>query len=67
MVEPSRNDEIAEQLVENDIKVIDNHYKIPLPLNMKVVKQLPNNYQSALNRAMIMHCSALKNLGLKKC
>ena len=64
--EPSRNDEIAKQLVENNIKVIDNRYEIPVPLNMEVVKQLPNNYQNALDRAMTMRCSALKNPELKK-
>ena len=65
-VEPSRNDEIAKQMVEGNIKVIDNRYEIPVPLNMEVVEQLPNNYQNALDRAMTMRRSALKNPELKK-
>ena len=65
-VEPSRNDEIAKQLVEGNVKVIDNRYEIPVPLNMEVVEQLPNDYQNALDRAMTMRRSALKNPELKK-
>ena len=65
-VEPSRNDEIAKQLVEGNVKVIDNRYEIPVPLNMEAVEQLPHNYQNALDRAMTMRRSASKNPELKK-
>ena len=65
-LQPSRNDERAKEIVESDIKVVDNRYEIPVPLNMAVVEQLPNNYQSALDRAVSMRRSALKNSDLKK-
>ena len=48
-MEPSRNDKIARQMVENNIKVIDNRYEIPVPFNMEVVEQLRKDYQSALD------------------
>ena len=65
-LQPSRNDERAEEIVESDIKVVDNRYEIPVPLNMAVVEQLPNNYQSALDRAVSVRRSALKNSDLKE-
>ena len=62
----SRNNERAKEIVESEIKVFDNRYEIPVPLNMAVVEQLPNNYQSALHRAVSMRRSALINYDLKK-
>ena len=60
-VQPSRSDEVAKDIVETDIKLIDHRYEIPVPLNVEVVEKLPNNYQSALDRARSMRRSALKN------
>ena len=65
-VQPSRSDQTAKELVETGIKVVDNRYEIPVPFNMDVVKRLPNNYHSALDRTISMRRSALKNPDLKK-
>ena len=62
----SRNDETAKKLVETEIRVVDNRYEIPVPLNLEVIERLPNNYQSALDRTVNMRRSALKNPDLKK-
>ena len=43
-LQPSRNDEWAKEIVESEIKAVINRYQIPVPLNVAVVEQLPNNY-----------------------
>ena len=48
-LQPSRNDERAKEIVKSEINVVDIGYEIPVPLNMAVVEQLPNNYKSALD------------------
>ena len=64
--QPSRNDGKARELVERDIKVVNDRYEIPVPLNMEVVKSLPNNFNYALERTKAVRCSALKNDTLKQ-
>ena len=66
VTQPSRNDEKARQLVERDIKVVNDRYEIPVPLNMEVVKSLPNNFDYALERTKAVRCFALKNDTLKQ-
>ena len=63
---PSRNDGKARELVERDIKVVNDRYEIPVPLNMEVVKSLPNNFNYALERTKAVRCFALKNVTLKQ-
>ena len=57
-LQPSRHDERAKESVESKIKVVNNRYEIPVLLNMAVVEQLSNNYQSVLDRAVSMRRSA---------
>ena len=54
----SRNDEKARELVERDIKVVNDRYEISVPLNMEVVKSLPNNFDYALERTKAVRSSA---------
>ncbi len=65
-LQPSGNDERAKEIVKSEIKVVDNRYGIPVPLNMAIVEQLPNNYRNVLDRIVSMRRSALKNFDLKK-
>ena len=66
VTQPFRNDEKARELVERDIKVVNDRYEIPVPLNMEVVKSLPNNFEYVLERTNAVRCSALKNVTLKQ-
>ena len=66
VTQPSRNDEKARELVERDIKVVNDRYEISVPLNMEVVKSLPNNFDYALERTKAVRSSALKNDTLKQ-
>ena len=54
----SRNDEKARELMERDIKVVNDRYEISVPSNMEVVKSLPNNFDYALERTKALRCSA---------
>ena len=63
--QPSINDEIARQVVESNVKVINGRYEIPVPLKMDVVTNLPDNYVCALKRTTNLHRNALKNVKLK--
>ena len=65
-LQPSRNNDKTKEIVESEIKVVDNRYEIPLPLNMAIVEQLPNNYRSALDRAVSMRRSTIKNSDLRR-
>jgi len=42
VTQPSRNDEKAKEIVESDIKVVNDCYEITLPLNMGVTQTLSN-------------------------
>ena len=66
VTQPSRNDEKARELVERDVKIVNDRYEIPVPLNMEVVKSLPNNFDYALERTKAVRSSALKNDTLKQ-
>ena len=63
--QPSINDEIARQLVESNIKIINGRYEIPVPLKMDVVTNLPDNCVCALKRTTNLQPNALKNIKLK--
>ena len=63
--QPSINDDMARQLVESNVKVFNGHYKIPVPLKMEVVTNLPDNYVCALERTVNLCRNTLKNVKLK--
>ena len=63
--QPSINDEIARQLVESNIKVINKRYEIPVPLKMDVVTNLLDNYVCTLKRTTNFRRNAPKNIKLK--
>ena len=63
--QPSINDEIARQVVESNVKVINGRYETPVPLKMDVVTNLPDNYVCALNRTTNLRRNALRNVKLK--
>ena len=50
VIQPSVNDKKAQQLVEDNIRVIDSRYQIPIPLKEDIHK-LPSNYELARRRA----------------
>ena len=64
-LQPSKNDEIAQALVESNIKVVEDRYEIPVPLKQDVMETLPSNYDYALKRTKMLRTSGLKNPGLK--
>ena len=66
ILHPSKNDEVAREIVETNVKVINDRYEIPVPLKADLVKTLPNNYKNALNRTQNLRCKTLRNSDLKK-
>ena len=65
VTQPSRNDKKARELVERDIKVVNDRYKTPVPTNMEVAKRLPNNFDYALERTKACALLCLKKLYFK--
>ena len=65
-IQASTSDEITRKLVELNMNVVNNRYKIPVPLKVDVVKALPNNYANALDHNFLLQKSALKNNSVKK-
>ena len=61
VIQPSKNDELALQLLEPNIKVVEGRYEMPVPLKSQMVNDLPNNYENALKRTMC-HCVKLHNV-----
>ena len=66
LIQPSHNDQITRMLVEPNIKVINNRYKIPVPMKKDVIKVLPNNFNYALERTALLRCQTLKNSRIKR-
>ena len=60
--QPSINDEIARQLAESNVQVINGRYEIPVPLKMDVVTNLHDNYVCTLKRTTKLSRNALKNV-----
>ena len=49
MVQSSRNDKLAHELIESDIKSKDATYEIPVPFRSEKLQPLPNKiYENAL-------------------
>ena len=65
IIQPSINDELAKELVESNIKVVNGRYEIPVPLRQDVVQNLPSNYGYALKRFISMKTSAARNPKIK--
>ena len=66
MVQPSRNDELAYELIESDITVKDTRYEIPVPFKLEKLQTLPNNYENALNRTLSLRKTALRDSQLQQ-
>ena len=66
VIQPSRNEDIAREIVESNIKIVNERYEIPVPLKPEVIVRLPNNYHNALNRTLLIHKRALKNVKLRE-
>ena len=66
MVQPSRNDELADELIEFDIKVKDARYEVPEPFKLENLRTLPNNYENALNNTLSLRKTALRNSQLQQ-
>jgi len=56
---------MAHVLVEPNIKVVNDHYQMPVPVKQDVVDNLPDNYQYALKRTKSLRSNALKNQSLQ--
>jgi len=59
VIDRSRNDLLANDLVEPNVKLKDDHYEIPVPLKANV--KLPNNFVLAVDRAEGIRKKALKH------
>ena len=66
VIQPSRNEDIAREIVESNIKIVDDRYEIPVSLKPEVVERLLNNYHSARNRTLLIQKRALKNVKLRE-
>ena len=66
MVQSSRNDELAHELIESDIKVKDARYEIPVLFKLEKLQTLPNNYENAINRILSLRKTALRNSQLQQ-
>jgi len=61
-IQPSLNDELVKELVEEHIKVINGRYEMPVPFRINVLKRLPNNYENALKRTISLNKPCLLHL-----
>ena len=66
VIQPSKNDELALQLLEPSIKVVEGRYEMPVPLKSQMVNDLPNNYENALKRTMSLRKTTQRNPSLKQ-
>ena len=65
MVQPSRNDDLAYGYTKPLIKVKDGRYEIPVPFEHEKLAKLPDNYENASNRRLLLRKTALRNSTLK--
>ena len=66
IIQPSRNEETARNLVESKVKLVEGRYEIPVPLKPDVASNLPDNFHSAANRTATLRKKALKDTRLQK-
>ena len=66
VIQPSKNDELALQLLEPNIKVVEGRYEMPVPLKFQKVNDLPNNNKNALKRTMSLRKTIQRNQSLKQ-
>ena len=65
IIQPSKSEELARELVEPNVKLVDGRYEIPVPLKSDIVNNLTNNFHSAVDRTAPLRKKALKDSGLK--
>ena len=65
LIQPSKNDEITRLLVEPNVKVVNNRYKIPVPMKKDVINVMPNNFNYGLERTALLRRQGLKNSKMK--
>ena len=65
VIQPSRTDELARNLVEPHISVVNGRYEMPVPFKTEMLKKLPDNYDCAVKRTLSMRRKALQDLSLK--
>ena len=66
IIQPSKSEELAGELVEPNVKRVDGRYEIPVPLKSDIVNSLTNNFHSAVDRTATLRKKALKDAGLKR-
>jgi len=64
IVQPSINDKMAQHFIEQNTKVVDNRYEMPVPLK-EDVKSLPNNYDLAFKRLSSLRQTMLRKPPIK--
>ena len=65
IIQPSKSEELARELVECNVKLVDGRFEIPVPLKSDIVNSLTNNFHSAIDRIATLRKKALKDAGLK--
>ena len=63
IIQPSKSEELARELVEPNVKFVDGFYEIPVPLKSEIVNGLTNNFHSAVDRTASLRKKALKDAG----
>ena len=66
IIQPSKSEELARELVEPNVKLVDGRYEILVPLKSDIVNNLTNNFHSAVDRTTTLRKKALKDAGLKR-
>ena len=61
IIQPSKNDKLALQLLEPNTKVVEGRYEMPVPLKSQMANNLPNNYENALKRTMSLRKTTQRN------
>ena len=65
VIHPSRNEDMTREILELNVKIVNQRYEIPLPLKSEIVRSWPKYYYSALNRALYIQKRALENVKLR--
>ena len=66
VIEPSKSEKLARELVEPNVKLVDGRYETPAPLKSDIVNSLTNYFHSAVDRTATFRKKALKGVGLKR-
>ena len=63
IIQPSKSEELARELEELNVKLVDGRYEIPVPLKSDIVNSLTNNFHSAVDCTATLRKKALKDVG----